>query len=301
MNDSRRTDILRLALAGAVAGFWLLGVAQGQDTTATSSQAGQATVTTEVRSAVVVYVSGNDLVVKADDGTVKHFVVPDDRKINVDGNDLTVHDLKPGMRLTRTITTTTTPQTVQTIRTIKGKVWYVNPPHGLILTLPTGNKEYKVPDGAMFDINGKQQSIFHVKKGMVISATIIKDSGETLVSSSRSVTGEAPQPAPKPSTPPVVGVLLIEQPPAPAPPQEVAQTTLPKTGSLIPLFGLLGLISICAAVGLRGLRSHLDGSLHGGPKGEALIFRGPATSFFDRSRSDRRRDENAGHFTITDD
>jgi hypothetical protein len=301
MNDSRKTDILRLALAGAVVGFWLLGTARGQDTSATSSQAGQATVTTEVRSAVVVYVSGNDLVVKADDGTVKHFVVPDDRKINVDGNDLTVHDLKPGMRLTRTITTTTTPQTVQTIRTIKGKVWYVNPPHGLVLTLPTGNKQYKVPDGAMFDIDGKQQSIFHVKKGMVISATIIKDSGETLVSSSRSVTGEAPQPAPKPPTPPVVGVLLIEQPPAPAPPQEVAQTTLPKTGSLIPLFGLLGLISIFAAVGLRGLRLHFDGSLHGGPKGEALTSGGPAPSFFGRSRSDRQRDENAGHFTITDD
>src|SRR5215475_9654569 len=103
-----------------------------QDTTQTTTQAGTPTVTTQVRSGEVVYVSGNDLVVKTDDGQVKHFTVPDDKTIDVDGKQLTVHDLTPGMRLTRTITTTSTPKTVTTVRTINGKVWFVNPPSTVI-------------------------------------------------------------------------------------------------------------------------------------------------------------------------
>ena len=106
----------------------MLATAWAQDTTNTNTASGQPTVTTEVKSAEVVYVSGNDLVVRADDGQVKHFVVPDDKTVTVDGKELTVHDLQPGMRLTRTITTTTTPKTITTVRTIKGKVWHVNAP-----------------------------------------------------------------------------------------------------------------------------------------------------------------------------
>jgi len=89
---------------------------------------GQATVSTDVKSGEVVYVAGDDLVVKMDDGSVKHFTVPEDFKFDVDGKSLTVHELTPGMKLTRTITTTTQPTTVKTVRTIKGKVWHVNPP-----------------------------------------------------------------------------------------------------------------------------------------------------------------------------
>ena len=255
MNHPRRIDFLRLALAGAALTMWFsLGVARAQDTTTTSTTAGHPTVTTEVKSATVVYVSGNELVARTDDGTIKHFVVPNDKTVTVDGKQLTVHDLQPGMRLTRTITTSSTPKTVQTVRTIKGKVWYVNPPHNLILSLPEGNKQYTVPDGTMFEVDGQKQSIFHVKKGMLISATIIRDSPEVEVTSNRAVSGEAaPAPPPPPPTPAVQGVLLIEEV-APAP-QQVAQATLPKTGSPIPLIGFLGLLFIGASVGLRKIRT----------------------------------------------
>ena len=262
MNHTRRTHILRFALAAGIVSSWfLLGVARGQDTTTTSTEHGQPTVTTQVHSGTVVYVSGNELVVKTDDGTIKDFNVPDSARVTVDGKSLNVHELQPGMRLTRTITTTTTPKTVQTIRTISGKVWHVNPPHGLILTLPEGNKQYKVPDGTMFDVNGTKESIFQIRKGMTVTATIIKESPETLVSSTRTVTGEAPPPpaTPPPPTPTMVGVILIEQPaPASPPPQEVAENNLPKTGSDIPLFGFFGLLFLCAGLGLRGLRARFD-------------------------------------------
>src|SRR5262245_25629733 len=94
-------------------------------------------VKTEVTRAEVGYVSRHDLVVKLEDGQVKHIVVPEGATAEVDGKTLTVHDLKPGMKLQRTITTTSTPRTVTTTKTIKGKVWYVSG-NNLILTLPSG-------------------------------------------------------------------------------------------------------------------------------------------------------------------
>jgi hypothetical protein len=228
-----------------------VGTASAQDTSTTNVQSGQPTVTTEVKSGEVVYASGNDLVVKVDDGQVKHFTVPESTTFNVDGKNLTVHDLKPGMRLTRTITTTSTPKTVQTVRTIKGKVWYVNAPKTVILTLPDNtNKQYKVPEGTMFNVDGQMQSVFHLRKGMQVSATVITDTPEVVENSARAISGQAPPPPPE--TPQPVGALLIEEP-AP-PPAQVAENTLPKTGSVLPLIAVLGLLFVCASFGLRALR-----------------------------------------------
>jgi len=245
---------IRILFGMSLACVLVLATAWAQDTTNSSTSSGQATVNTEVKSAVVVYVSGNDLVVKTDDGQVKHFVVPDTTTVTVDDKQLTVHDLQPGMRITRTITTTTTPKTITTVRTIKGKVWYVNAPSSVILTLPDGtNKQYKVPKGQMFEMNGEKHDVFDLRKGMVVSATVLTETPEIVANSSRSLTGTLPPPPP---TPPAEAVLLIEEPiTAPAPAPQVAQATLPKTGSNIPLIGLLGLLCLAMSLGLRALRS----------------------------------------------
>jgi hypothetical protein len=42
------------------------------------------------------------------DGGVREFNVPEDRKFIIDGRELTVHDLKPGTKLSATVTTTAT-------------------------------------------------------------------------------------------------------------------------------------------------------------------------------------------------
>jgi hypothetical protein len=254
MKSSRR---IRILLGISLAGALMLATAWAQDTTNSSTSSGQATVNTEVKSAEVVYVSGNDLVVKTDDGQVKHFVVPDTTTVTVDDKQLTVHDLQPGMRITRTITTTTVPKTITTVRTIKGKVWYVNPPLSVILTLPDGtNKQYKVPKGQLFEMNGEKHDVFELKKGMTVSATVLTETPEIVAKSSRSLTGTPPPPP----TPPAEAVLLIEEPTtphadAPAPAPQVAQATLPKTASNIPLIGLLGLLCLAMSLGLRFLRS----------------------------------------------
>jgi hypothetical protein len=253
MNSLRRISI---ALGLSLACAFVLATAWAQDTSSTSTaQSGAATVTTQVKNAEIVYVSGNDVVVKMDDGQIKHVVVPDDKTITVDGKELTVHDLQPGMHVTKTITTTTTPRTITTVRTVKGRVWYVNPPSSVILTLPDGtNKQYKVPKGQKFEMNGQMHDLFDIKKGDMISATAITESPEVESSASSHVTGTPPPPPP---TPPAEAVLLIEEPTpvaASAPAPEVAQATLPKTGSMIPLIGLLGLISLGTALGIRAFR-----------------------------------------------
>jgi hypothetical protein len=257
MNHSYRKPISLICAAGLLS-CALLGTAHAQDTTSSTTRTGAPAVTTQVRSGTVIYVSGNDLIVKVDDGTIKHFVVPDSTRVTVGGKSLSVHQLTPGMTLTRTITTTATPTYVETVRTITGKVWYVAPPRTLILSFPDGpNKQYKVPDGTMFDVDGKKQSIFHVRKGMTISATIVKDVPETIATSTTSVSGVAPPapPATPPATPTIVGVLLIEPIAPPPPPADVAQNTLPKTGSIFPLLGLLGALLLGVSFGARALRS----------------------------------------------
>lgn len=142
-----------------------------------------------------------------------------------------------------------------TVRTVKGRVWYVNPPSSVILTLPDGtNKQYKVPKGQKFEMNGQMHDLFDIKKGDMISATAITESPEVESSASSHVTGTPPPPPP---TPPAEAALLIEEPTpvaASAPAPEVAQATLPKTGSMIPLIGLLGLISLGTALGIRAFR-----------------------------------------------
>jgi|SRR5271154_5896572 len=257
MNNSLRTRTPGLRVLGATLGCaLLLGIGWAQDASQTSTQNGQATVQTATRTGTVIYASGNDLVLKADDGQVKHFSVPESTKFNVDGKVLNVHQLTPGMKLTRTITTTTTPTTVTTVRTISGTVWWVNAPTTVILTLPDGtNKQYKVPKGQMFDINGTKQSVFHLKKGMTVSATVMTETPEVVQTANSSISGQAAPPAP--TTPPATGPLLVEEnvpvmaaPPAP----EVAEAKLPKTGSMVPLVGLLGLLFIGGSLGMRLIR-----------------------------------------------
>jgi hypothetical protein len=236
----------------------MVQAAVAQDTsTQSSTQSGTASVSTEIKSGEVVYVAGDDLVVKTDDGQVKHFTVPDDFKFQVDGKEVGVHDLTPGMRLTRTVTTTSVPETVKTVRTITGTVWHVNAPNSVILKLPDNtNKQYNVPKGQTFDINGKKTDVFGLRKGMKVTATVITETPSVTHTTAQTVSGQAPAPPP-PETPPVVGVLLIEREAAPADAQEaptVAKAKLPQTASSLPLIGMLGMLFIGASVLARIVR-----------------------------------------------
>jgi LPXTG-motif cell wall-anchored protein len=260
--NSRRMSILRASLCTLACAVVTTAVVWAQDITTSTTQKGTSTYETEVRSGTVVYVSGNDLLVKLSDGEVEHFVVPDSATFTVDGKQMTLRELKPGTHLTQRITTKTTPTLITTVRTIDGKVWHVNPPSYVILTLPDGtNKEYKVPKDQIFNVNGTKETVFQLKKGMTVSATVVKEEPVTYVSESKGVTGVMPKAHAKvtPPVPETVDVLLVESSnPAPQPTQtaaaEPAPQALPKTGSEWPLVGLVGLATLGAGMLTRRIR-----------------------------------------------
>jgi len=225
--------------------------------TETTTTHGTASHEMKVDRAEVVSVNGNDVVVKMEDGTIRHIAnVPDSVRVTVDGKQLGVHDLKPGMKLQRTITTTTVPKVITTTKTVTGKVWYVNPPTSVILTMEDGqNQQFKVPSGQKFNIDGKETDVWGLKKGMKVSATKVVEVPETVVTQQRALSGTAPAPPPPPPAGQPILIVVAEPAPAPAAPAPVAKAELPKTGSILPLFGLLGLLSLVSSFGLKSLRA----------------------------------------------
>ena len=87
-----------------------------------SPAAAQQTRSTEVKRFEVVSVDGNKVVVKGDQGA-QEITVPDDFRLTVEGQRVSVHDLKPGMKGTATITTTTTVTPVSVTEVRNGEVF----------------------------------------------------------------------------------------------------------------------------------------------------------------------------------
>jgi RNase P/RNase MRP subunit p29 len=253
--------IIQVSLLGAgVLCLPFIGSAQ-VETTKSAAPTSAPTKTVKVERGEVVYVNGNNLVVKAEDGTLRHFDnVPDSVTVTVDGKQLNIHQLKPGMKLERQTVTTTTPKMITTVQTVSGTVWQVSPPNWVILTMEDGkNQRFKIPKGQKFDINGQQTDAFGLKQGMKINAQKVVEQPEVVVSQQVTRTGSMPPPPPAPpaaAVQPDVPILVVYVPvetPAPAA-AEAAPAKLPKTGSYFPLLGLLGALSVVLGLALKAAR-----------------------------------------------
>lgn len=252
-----RTGWMRVLLVLAV-GAMILAVAvsmSAQVQTTTSTTSGQATKTSKTVSGEIVYLNGHDMIVKMDDGTLRHFNnVPDSARAIVDGKEIGIKDAKVGMKLQKVTTTVTTPQVITTTKTVTGKVWHVTPPSSVILTLEDGkNQQFKIPPGQKFNVNGQMLDAFGLKKGMVVSATKVVEEPVQVITQKAKLTGEMPPPPPPPpAEQPILVAVITEEVPAPAP--EPAPAALPKTGSELPLLFMLGFSSLTGAAGLRFFR-----------------------------------------------
>jgi LPXTG-motif cell wall-anchored protein len=233
---------------------------------------GPPTTTVKVERGTIVYVNGNDLVIKAEDGTLRDFDnVPDSVTVTVDGKQLNVHQLHPGMQVERQTITTTTPKLITTVKTVSGVVWQVTPPNWVILKMDDNtNQRFKIPAGQKFKVNDRRQEVdaFGLRKGMRIDAQQVTEAQEIEVAQEVKRTGIAAPPPPSPPTADVA--ILILAVPAPvrsasaAPTQEAsaasaqaepAPSRLPNTGSDFPLIGLLGVLCIALALGLKVQRA----------------------------------------------
>ena len=275
-----RTILRNMVGAGLITAFAVSMNAQVQTRTEVAN--GPATRTVEVRHGQVIYVSGNDVVIKADDGTIRDYPnVPESARVTVDGQELSVHDIQPGMTIERTTITTTEPRVITTIKTVSGTVWHINSPTSVILTLENGkNQQFRIPDGTKFMIDGQPTDVFSLKEGMKVSATAVTEIPETVVTAEVKRTGQMPPPpvevidshiaflilvapseaasadAPGPTV--VAAAAAPAEPiaaPADAAPAEPAPAQLPATGSSLPLFGLLGGLFCALALGLKARRT----------------------------------------------
>lgn len=251
---TQRSMSVRFLLAAAV-GLALAGFSAAQ------------TTTYDMRSGEVLAVDGNNLIVKGPDG-VKQFVVDDAFRFDMDGKPVSVHDLKPGMKLTALITTTTTPvdlvatelRDAEVIHTIGNSVVVRNSEDGKYRRFTS--EEMKAMDLVIYK-DGSVVQPSALRKGDRINATIVTKLPPAVVTEREiavlaqkpevkipagsvpvtRVQGRDPSPAPVPDPP-------VPLPPPPPPPPPAPAKVLPKTASLLPLVGVLGALALAAGAGL---------------------------------------------------
>ena len=212
----------------------------------TAAAAAQTTTTSQTKTFHVIEVAGNSLVVKLPEGT-RELTVPDDFKFTVDGKTLSVHELKPGMNGTATITTTTTVTPV-TVTEVKNGTVMKNLGTSILVRTDSGIKMFSQADidkrGVKIWRDGQLAELTDFRENDKLTATIVttmppkvmtqKQVDATLAKSAPSMGAAAP--APSAAAPSMAAA-------APAAPKH-----LPKTASSLPLLGLTGAAALLAAM-----------------------------------------------------
>src|SRR5580765_5054073 len=143
--------------------------------TAAVPRAQQTSTTTETKSFEIIAVDGNTLIVKLPEGT-KELDVADDFRFMVNGQPLSVSELKPGMKGTATITTRTTVTPV-TVTEVKNGTVLQRSGSSIIVRTDDGIKMFSQGDvdkrGVKMVKDGQPAELTDFREGDRLSATII--------------------------------------------------------------------------------------------------------------------------------
>jgi hypothetical protein len=214
-----------------------------------SSLAQTKSTTTEMKRFEIISVDGNKVVVRGAEGT-REITVPDDFKLTVAGQPVSVADLKPGMKGTATITTTTTVKPVYVTEVKNGTVQQATGGSILVRT-PAGFKNFTQGDidkrGVKILKDGQAVQISDLHAGDKLTATIVTEKPPQIMTSRQVDAALTPaEKAAVAAAAPTAGSAAATAaatsgtaPAAPAAPRK----TLPKTASSLPLVGLTGLLS----------------------------------------------------------
>lgn len=174
-----------------------------QQTTTTSTQPKGIQKTVQIDSAHVIYVSGDDVVLRNADGSLQLIAMAPGVTIPVDGKPVAPRDLKPGTEISHVHINSVQQSAVTEVTQIDGTVRRVLLPGSVILRLGDGTaNRYTVPANATFKTDGREIAISDLRRGMKVSATVVKTSVMDTHSRQTTVSGSI-------ATPPQSGTLLI--------------------------------------------------------------------------------------------
>jgi hypothetical protein len=215
-----------------------------------SAVVAQETTTIEVKNGEVLAVHGNELVFRGPEG-VKSVNVPDDFRFIMGGKEFTVHQLKPGMKLTAEIVTTTRPVEMTVTEVKRGEIVYTQ--GGAVIvrredgTLTKFTTKTLKESGAVITKGGKPIDLTTLRTGDIIEATVVSRQPPTMVTE-QEMKVYASNPAPKRQQPQPKPVVVAQAKP------EQRPQSLPKTASPLPLIAAIGLALLAIAFGLTAYR-----------------------------------------------
>jgi hypothetical protein len=247
--------MVRMVLAAAVVCSTAVGASA--QTTSTSS---------ETKNFEVLSVDGNTLVVRLPEGT-RELTVADDFRFTVNNQQLSVHQLKAGMKGTATVTTRTTVTPV-TVTEVKNGTVRHSMGTTIIVQTDEGYRSFTQGEidkrGVKIMREGKPALVSDFRPGDKISATIItsrpptvmteQQVNATLAAAPAGGGGAGAKPAAKTaaasSSGAGAGAGAGAAPAAGAGASGSAGRTLPKTASSWPLVGLVSVLSLALGLGL---------------------------------------------------
>lgn len=235
--------------------------------------AGQTKTTSETKTFEVIAVYGNQLVVKLPEGT-REVTVPPDFRFTVDGQQMSLQQLKPGMKGMATITTRETVSPVTVTEVKNGEVMQASGAT-IIVRTEDGIKMFTQGDvdkrGVKIMRNGQRAEIADLRAGDKLTATIMTAkpprvlTDKEVTATLARTNAPAASPAARASTP---SAAPAEREPSaasrPAPAATAGSSaaasprTLPKTASSLPTMLATGLVLLMAGGLLRARRRRLQ-------------------------------------------
>jgi len=216
----------------------------------------QQSTTTRTVNFEIVSVNGTTIVYKdMGTGQTKEYVAQPDARFTMDGKEMGLSDLKPGMKGSATVTTTTTTHPV-VVTEVRNATVLAVAGNAIIVKMADGtNRQFTQADvekrNAKLYRDGQEVALSQFRPNDHLSATIVTDAPPRVVSSSdvKAMVKSEPKPAAAASSAPAPAASTSASAPEAAPAAE-HHAKLPKTASSVPAAGALGVLLVSLGLAL---------------------------------------------------